>query len=344
MYGAISFYNQMKAAELHPILGYEAYLTFESRLDKESRVNAGERPYYNLVLLAKDLEGYYNLAYLASKAFTEGFHHKPRIDLEILARKSKGLIGLSSGFSGAVWHFLRQNNFQKASENASLLKEIFGAGNFFIEIQDHGLDDEKKIQKDLVLLSKQTEVPLVATNDAYYLTNEDARAHEILMAIGEGKTINDGTRTVFESQKYYLRSKEEMWEMFGAELPESINNTLKIAENCRVEFPEESTLSLPNYPIPSSSECRTVDEYFEKVVMDGFETRKNNVWTHSDSIGKLKYTLADYQERIRKEINTIKNMKFPGYFLIVWDFIKYARQKDIPVGPGRGSAAGSLVA
>jgi DNA polymerase III subunit alpha len=200
MYGAISFYNQLKAADRHPIIGYEAYLTFGDRRDKESRVKAGERPYYNLVLLAKDLEGYYNLAYLASKAFTEGFHHKPRIDLEILAQKSKGLICLSSGFNGAVWHFLRQGNFEKALANAVMFEEIFGKGNFFIEIQDHETADEKKIQKDLIHLSKKAEIALVATNDVYYLTKDDARAHEILLAIGEGKTVNDGTRTVLKAQ------------------------------------------------------------------------------------------------------------------------------------------------
>lgn len=344
MFGAISFYNQMKAAELHPVIGYEAYFTFESRFDKESSVKAGERPYYNLVLLAKDLEGYYNLAYLASKAFTEGFHHKPRIDLEILAQKSSGLIGLSSSFNGAIWHFLRRDNFLKAFENAKLLEEIFGRGNFFIEIQDHGLDSEKGIQKDLVSLSRKAEIPLVATNDAFYLTGEDARAHEILMAIGEGKTINDHTRTVFEKPNYYLRSSEEMWEIFGKDLPESLENTLRIAETCRVEFPKKSKLSLPNYPIPADSECETVDEYFEKVVAEGFEKRKNNVWSPLIGRGKLKYTLEDYQERVQREINTIKSMEFPGYFLIVWDFIRYARQKRIPVGPGRGSAAGSLAA
>jgi DNA polymerase-3 subunit alpha len=344
MYGAISFYNTLKAQEIHPILGYEAFFTFESRFDKESHVKAGERPYYNLVLLAKDMEGYFNLAYLASKAFTEGFHYKPRIDLELLAEKSKGLIALSSGFTGPIWHFVKQDNIQRATENAHQLEDIFGKGNFFVEIHDHNLEEEKKFQKEIIEFSRKNDIPVVATNDAYYLNQDDARAHEVLLAIGEGKTVNDGTRTVLGSPNFYVRSAEEMWQIFGKELPETLRNTLKIAEMCNVEFPKESTLTLPQYPIPEISNCRTTDEYFEKVVLEGFETRQSNVWSILQSAGKLKYSLEDYHERIRTEISTIKNMGFPGYFLIVWDFIKYAKEKGIPVGPGRGSAAGSLVA
>ena len=344
MYGAISFHETMKANDIHPILGYEAFLTFGSRFDKESRVNAGEKPYYNLLLLAKDLEGYHNLVYLASKSFTEGFYHKPRIDFELLAERSKGLIGLSSGFGGAVWHFLRQDNFERASENAKRFEEIFGRGNFFIEIQNHNLDEEKKISEKLVELSQKTQIPLVATNDAHYLNKNDAFAQEVLMAIGEGKTVNDGTRSQMGADNFYLRSAEEMWEIFGKELPDSLQNTLTIAEMCRIEFPKGDNLTLPTFPIPVNSVCQTTDEYFEKVVMDGFESRKRSVWNPMQSAGKLKYSFEDYQKRIQREIETIRNMKFPGYFLIVWEFIKYARQKDIPVGPGRGSAAGSLVA
>jgi DNA polymerase III subunit alpha len=344
MYGAISFYNTMKAQEIHPILGYEAFLTFGSRFDKELHIRAGERPYYNLVLLATDLDGYYNLAYMASKAFTEGFHYKPRIDIELLQEKSKGLIALSSGFNGPIWHFLKQDNTQRALENARLMEDIFGKGNFFIEVQDHNLEEEKKINKEIVAFAGKNDLPIVATNDAYYLSQEDARAQEILLAIGEGKTVNDGMRTTLGSPNFYVRSAEEMWNVFGKELPEALQNTLKIAEMCNLEFPKESTLTLPQYPIPSDSNCQTTDEYFEKVVLEGFENRKNAVWMTLQTNGKLKYTFGDYQERIRTEIETIKNMKFPGYFLIVWDFIRYAKQKGIPVGPGRGSAAGSLVA
>ena len=342
MFGAISFYNSMKAADLHPIIGYEAYVSFGSRFDRESRLEGGERPYYNLILLAENLTGYYNLAYLASKAYTDGLYHKPRIDLRILAEKSSGLIALSAGFDGAVGHFLRQDNPLKAAENAVMLEEIFGRGKFFIEIQDHGLRDEQKIRRQLVELAKNTNIPLVATNDAHYLTVEDARAHEILLAIGEQKTVGEGSRA--ESDGFYVRSAAEMWELFGGELPEALRNTVRIAEMCQVAFPLKSDLTLPDFPIPAEADCRTTDEYFERVVMEGFENRRHKVWEGMRTNGKLKYTLDDYHARINKEIATIKGMEFPGYFLIVWEFIRYAREKGIPVGPGRGSAAGSLVA
>ncbi|MCA1623326.1 MAG: PHP domain-containing protein, partial [Acidobacteria bacterium] len=181
MYGAISFYSSMKAKEIHPILGYEAFITFGSRFDREASVKAGERPYYNLVLLAKNLKGYYNLAYLASKAFTEGLYHKPRIDFELLAERSEGIVGLSSGFSGTILHFIKQGNTEKAFQNAKLLEEIFGKGNFFIEIQDHNLNQGKKYQEQTIELARKADIPLVATNEAYYLTREDARAQEILL-------------------------------------------------------------------------------------------------------------------------------------------------------------------
>ncbi len=344
MYGAITFYNTLKANEIHPIIGYEAYLTTGSRLDREARLQTGEKPYYNLVLLAKNLEGYYNLAYLASKAFTEGLYHKPRIDFELLREKSDGLIGLSSGLSGSICHFLKQENYERAYRDARLLQEIFGAENFYIEIQDHGLADEEKIRREIISLSKKCAIPLVASNEAFYLTEDDARAQEILMCIGEGKTINDGTRSILGSGNFYLRTAEEMWNLFGDEIPEALENTLKIAEMCQVDFSSVHKLTLPQYPIPAEVDCQTTDEYFERVIAEGFENRKKSVWLPLEASGKQKYTIADYQERIEREISTIKNMEFPGYFLIVWDFIKYAREKGIPVGPGRGSAAGSLVA
>ena len=296
MFGAISFYNSMKANEIQPILGYEAFLTFGNRHDRESRLQGDERPYYNLILLAKDVAGYYNLAYLASKAYTEGLYYKPRIDLEILKERSGGLIGLSAGFNGAVWHFLQQENSEKALSNAKLLEEIFGKGNFFIEIQDHGLTSERKIHKQLVELSKKGEIPLVATNDAHYLTKEDARAHEILLAIGEQRTVSASTKA--ESEDFYVRSAEEMWEIFGNELPNALTNTLKIADMCQVVFPKESNLTLPNFPIPSDVTCQTTDEYFEQVVMEGFENRQAKVWNSLQATGKLKYTLEDYRQRI----------------------------------------------
>lgn len=344
MFGAVSFYEKMKAEGLHPIIGYEAFLTFGSRFDRDSHLKTGEKPYYNLVLLAKDFQGYRNLVYLASKAYTDGLHHKPRVDLAILAEKSRGLIALSSGFEGPVWHFLRQDNIKKAQENISLFRDIFGEENFFIEVQDHGLEDEKIILKKLVEVSRTMQTPLVATNDAHYLNKDDSFAQEILMAIGEGKTVNDTSRSRMGADTFYLRSAEEMWQIFGKDLPESLQNTLEIAEMCQFEFPKENNLTLPTFRIPSEANCQTTDEYFKRVVLEGFEERKRNVWQAMSDNGTLKYTFEDYRKRIQREIEMIENMGFPGYFLIVWEFIKYAREKNIPVGPGRGSAAGSLVA
>ncbi|MCD9188053.1 MAG: DNA polymerase III subunit alpha [Pyrinomonadaceae bacterium] len=344
MYGAISFYNTMKANNIRPIIGYEAIVTFGSRFDKTATLAAGERPYYHLVLLAKNLEGYQNLVYLSSKAFTEGFHYKPRIDLDLLAEKSSGLIALSSGFEGFVWHYLKHGELNKAVEKTKHIQDIFGEDNFFIEIQDHGKEEEKQILEKINDLSKQYGIPLVTTNDPHYLTNEDAKAHEILLCIGEGKTINENSRTTFGSHSYYVKSAEEMWEIFGDKYSDALLNTLKIAEMCNVEFPKDENLTLPEYPIPVESNCKTTDEYFTKVVMDGFDERKKSVWYVLQERGQLKYELENYETRIKNEIETIRNMGFPGYFLIVWDFINYAKNKGIPVGPGRGSAAGSLVA
>lgn len=344
MYGAISFYNQMKANNIRPIIGYEAILTFGSRFDKTATLAAGERPYYHLVLLAKDLQGYQNLAYLASKAFTEGFHHKPRIDLDLLAEKSAGLIGLSSGFEGAVWHYLRNDDWAKTTANLKTFEDILGKNNFYVEVQDHDLEEEAKIRQKIVELSRKNQIPLVATNDAHYLTEEDAGAQEILLCIGEGKTLSENSRKTLGSDKFYLRSAEEMWEIFGDELPEALENTMRIAEMCDVQIPLGDNLTLPSFPIPENSGCATTDEYFGKVVRDGFEERNRKVWQPMRGKGKLKYELDDYRARIEREIQTIKEMGFPGYFLIVWEFIKYAVEKGIPVGPGRGSAAGSLVA
>jgi DNA polymerase III subunit alpha len=343
MFGAISFYNTMKANNIEPVIGFEAHLTFGDRREKSSNIFGGELPYYNLVLLAENFEGYENLIYLTSKGFTEGFHYKPRIDIDLLAEKSKGIIALSSGFNGPIWHFLRQDNFAEAEKKTRLFSDIFGKDNFFIEIQDHGIVDEKNIHESLVELSKKTEIPLVATNEAFYLMPDDSRAHEVLLSIGEGKTVNDSTRTVFDSNEFYLRSPQEMWKLFGKDLPNSLSLTSEIAERCQFK-PTSGELKLPSFPIPVDSGCETPDQYFEKVVMEGFQKRQQSVWEKLEEIGTLKYSKQDYQARIEREITTIIEMGFPGYFLIVWEFIKYAREKGIPVGPGRGSAAGSLVA
>src|SRR5829696_7466128 len=345
LYGAVSFYSTMKYAGVRPIIGYDAHLTFGSRHDRSTSVRPGERPFYNVVLLASDMEGYQNLVYLASKGFTEGLHHKPKIDLDLLAEKSGGLIALSGGMDGAVGHFLRNGEVATAAENAGKLLDIFGPENFFLEIQDHEKDEQRAARSALLDLSQKYEIPLVATNDTHYLNEEDARAHEVLLCIGDGRTLGEAGRYTFQSSKYYLRSAEEMWDVFGSELPQALNNTLAIAERCRLELPiGEQNLTLPVFPIPADSGCTTIDEYFEQVTLEGLEQRNDEVLKKMREAGSLKYDIDAYHARLQTEIGIIKDMGFPGYFLIVWDFIKYAVEKGIPVGPGRGSAAGSLVA
>jgi DNA polymerase-3 subunit alpha len=337
MYGAVSFFNTMAANGIKPIVGYEAFLKFGSRFDRTTAVAAGERAYYKLILLARDLEGYQNLVYLSSKAFTEGFYYKPRIDLELLSERSKGLIALSGGAHGPVGHFLSTGDISRATECAGTLNELFG--NFYLEIQ--ASDHEKQLTKATVTVSEKTGVPLVATNDVHYLNKQDARAHELLICIGEGRTINAPGGDL--SSDNYLRSAEDMWSIFGGVLPESLTNTIKIAEMCELEIPQgDDVRQLPTYPIPVTS--NSTDDHFEEVLRQGFAERRAQEWEPRIANGTLVHTLEEYEERLQSEIKIIRKMGFSGYFLIVWDFIKYAREQGIPVGPGRGSAAGSLAA
>ena len=345
MFGAISFYNAMKAQGVKPIIGCEVYITRGSRKERGGTAAAapGEKANFHLILLAKDLEGYHNLARLTSKAYTEGFYYKPRIDKEILAEHSKGLIGLSACMSGVPSAMLARERCDEAAQAAIEFEEILGKGNYYLEIQEHGLDAQKRIRKPLVELSKRTGVPLVATNDAHYLTPEDARAHDVLLCIGSGKTVNDSNRLRYGSPNFYVRSADEMWSIFGQEMPEVLTRTVEIAQMCDLVLPA-SVNYLPNYPIPASEAGLSVDEYFEKVVREGYEQRRQQVWERQAARGELRHSMSEYQERVSREIAMIKQMGFAGYFLIVWDFIRYAGEHSIPVGPGRGSAAGSLVA
>src|SRR2546426_2916700 len=342
MFGAISFYNAMKAQGVKPIIGCETYISRGSRRDRTAGP-PGEKARFHLILLAKDLEGYHNLVRLTSKAYTEGFYYKPQIDKELLARYSEGLIGLSACLSGVRSAMLAQDRIEEAAATALEFQEIFGKGNYYLEIQEHGLESQQRIQRSLVDLSKRTGIPLVATNDAHYLHPEDARAHDVLLCIGSGKTVNDTNRLRFDTPNFYVRSPEEMWELFGDELPEALTRTIEIAEMCDLKLPEDVNY-LPKYPIPELNAALSVEEYFEKVVNDGFEHRRQTVWDRQAARGELEHTLADYRTRLGTEIQMIKQMGFPSYFLIVWDFVRYAKQHSIPVGPGRGSSAGSLVA
>ncbi len=341
LHGALSFYYKMREAGVKPIIGMEGYLARGSRLDKGggAPLGPGERATNHIVLLAKNLTGYHNLVKLSSFAYTEGFWRKPRFDRELLARHSEGLIGLSACISGVPQTFLLQDKFDEAARAALEFEEIFGKGNYFLELMDHGLAQQVRILKPMAELSKKTGIPAVVSNDSHYLNAEDVKAHDCLLCISTGKTLNDPGRLTYGSPKYYFRSAEEMWADFGEE-PEWLLNTLHVAEMCNLEFPKAID-QVPLYPVP---EDHTIESYFEKVARDGFDERFREIWQHLEASGSLRHPLSKYQERLSHEIATIKKMGFPGYFLIVWDFIRYAKERGIPVGPGRGSAAGSLVA
>jgi len=340
LYGALSFYHKMRDAGVKPIIGMEAYIARGSRHDKSgASTPPGERATNHLVLLAKDLTGYRNLVKLSSFAYIEGFWRKPRIDRELLSQYHEGIIGLSACISGVPPSLLLRDKFEDAARAALEFEEILGKGNYFLEIQEHGLDAQRQIRKPLVELSKKTGIPLVATNDSHYLMASDVKAHDTLLCISTGKTINDQNRLTYGSPKYYFRSAAEMWETFG-EVPELLWRTLEIAEMCDLEFPK-AVDQVPLYPVPPD---HTVESYFEQVARDGYEERRREVWQPLEGSGSLKHPMSRYQERLTHEIETIKRMGYAGYFLIVWDFIHYARKRGIPVGPGRGSAAGSLAA
>jgi DNA polymerase-3 subunit alpha len=340
LYGALSFYHKMRAEGVKPIIGIEAYIARGSRHNKSSEgLQPGERATNHIVLLAKNLAGYHNLVKLSSYSYIDGFWRKPRIDKELLAKHSEGILGLSACISGVPPHLLLQGKFDEAARAALEFQDILGEGNYYLEIQEHGLDAQKRIRKPLVELSKKTGIPLVGTNDSHYLMETDVKAHDTLLCIGTGKTINDPNRLTYGSPKYYFRSAGEMWQTFGEE-PDLLLRTLEIAEKCNLEFPKAID-QVPLYPVPDGY---TVESYFEKVTRDGFEERQREVWRALEASGSLRHPMSRYQERLTHEIETIKRMGYTGYFLIVWDFIRYARKKGIPVGPGRGSAAGSLVA
>ncbi len=341
MFGAVAFYMSMVKEGIRPILGYEAFVAWGSRFEKGANVPAGEKPYYNLVLLAKNNEGFQNLVYLASKAYTDGFHHKPRLDMELLAERSSGLICISGGRGSALRHYLRTNDNEKAESTMRTLQKVFGVERFYVEIQPH----ESEISDSLAALARSQDVPLVATNDAHYLANDDAKAQEVLICVGEGRLFNSQSSYTLGSAEYYVRSAEEMWGLLGEKYPEALTNTIKIAEACDVELDlKSSNLKLPRFPIPGGSGCETADEYLKKVVLEGFEDRKASVLEPMMANGILQYPIEKYHDRMKLELGVIERMGYAGYFLVVWEFIKYAVERGIPVGPGRGSAAGSLVA
>ena len=324
MYGVIDFYRAAKAAGINPILGCEVYVAPGSRFDREA--GSGEDRYYHLVLLAENNQGYSNLMKIVSKGFVEGFYYKPRVDLELLKEYHEGIIALSACLAGEVARFLTRGMYEEAKTAALRYQDIFGKGNFFLEMQDHGIPQQQTVNQQLLKMHRETGIELVATNDVHYTFAEDAEPHDVLLCLQTGKKLADEDRMRYEGGQYYVKSAEEMAHLFPYAL-EALENTHKIAERCHVEI-EFGVTKLPKYDVP---EGYTSWEYLNKLCFEGLEERYQPVTE------KLK-------ERLEYELSTIKNMGYVDYFLIVWDFIKYARDHDIMVGPGRGSAAGSLVA
>jgi DNA polymerase-3 subunit alpha len=331
LFGAVKFYNAALAAGVHPVIGCEVYVSqqgYKTRSDSDR--------YNHLVLLCENQEGYRNLIKLVSTGYLEGFYYKPRIDMDLLARHSKGLIGLSACLRGQIPETLLSDKREDARRLAHTYADILGRRNFFLEVQDHHLDQDRRLIPELNRLAQQTGLPLVATNDSHYLRKEDARPHEILLCIQTGKGFNDPNRMRWATPDFYLKSGEEMALLFG-ELEDALDQTWEIAQRCQVKI-EKVKEPFPKFDVP---EEHSTDTYFEYIARHGFEKRCPRLEALRAK-GLLKHDLAEYAERLDREIRMIQKMKFSGYFLIVWDFIRYARSKGIPVGPGRGSAAGSL--
>lgn len=323
MFGCIDFYKAAKAAGIKPIMGCEVYVAPGSRFDKEA--GHSDDKYYHLVLLAENQQGYQNLMKIVSKGFIDGFYYKPRVDLELLSQYHEGIIALSACLAGEVARYITRGLYEEAKKAALRYEEIFGKGNFFLELQDHGIPQQQTVNSQLLRMHQETGIDLVATNDIHYTYSTDAQAHDILLCVQTGKRLQDEDRMRYEGGQYYVKSPEEIAALFPY-APEAISNTQKIADRCNVEI-EFGVTKLPKFDVPAPY---TSWEYLNKLCYEGLEER------YSENTDALK-------ERLEYELNVIKTMGYVDYFLIVWDFIKFARDHDIMVGPGRGSAAGSLV-
>jgi len=332
LFGAVEFYNKAKEKGIHPIIGCEAYVAQQDHTNKSD-----SNRYNHLVLLCETQEGYRNLVKLVSTAYLDGFYYKPRIDKDLLARHSKGLIALSACLRGDVNETLLADRYEDARRLAYEYQDLFGKGNFFLEVQDHGLEQDRVVLPHLGRLAADTGIPLVATNDSHYLRKDDAHAHEVMLCIQTGKTMSDPNRMRFEQPAFYLKSREEMMTLFG-DVEDALDRTWDIAQRCQVELKEVAE-PFPKFGVP---EGHSTDTFFEYVARQGFEKRRTRLEALRAQ-GRLKHELPEYVERLDREIRMIQEMKFSGYFLIVWDFIRVAKERGIPVGPGRGSAAGSLV-
>jgi len=336
LFGTIPFFEAATASGVKPILGCETYLAPGRRTDR-TPTGPGRKPYHHLLVLARDAEGYRNLMKLSTAGFLEGYYYRPRIDREILAQHAAGLIGTSTCLGGEIPQLIMGGDVKGAEAAACSYREILGSGNFFLEIQDQGLPEERALNPVLVDMGRRLRIPLLATNDCHFLRRDDHFAHDILICIQTGRTVKDGDRMRF-TQEHYFKSPGEMRTLF-ADLPEAVENTLLVAERCNLTLEKGGNL-LPHFQVPEGT---TTEEYFRRVALEGFEERMRQ-WTALERRGRLRVPLEAYHRRLEAEMDMIVRMGFPGYFLIVWDFIKYARDSGIPVGPGRGSAAGSLVA
>jgi len=335
MFGAIQLLREAQNYDVKPIIGCEVYVARGDRRDKSRN---GGKPNH-LTLLAKDEEGYLNLIKLVTESYLTGFYHRPRIDKELLRQHSEGLVCLSGCTSGEVASNLIIGQEAAAEAAALELREIFGEDNFYLEVQDHGLADQQTVRRGVAAIAARHGIPVVATNDCHYVHADDAEAHDVLLCIGTGKVVSDQNRLRYASDQLYMKSGEEMEMLFGEEFPEALENSLKIAEMCNFNI-EFGNYQLPLYEVPAGE---TVDSYFEKVAREGFENRLPAI-RKAIADGEVDATEEDYVERLKHEFELIEQTGFSGYFLIVWDFIRFARERGIPVGPGRGSGAGSLVA
>src|SRR6266850_2649090 len=333
IFGAAHFYNAAKAEGIKPIIGCELYIC---KKDDHRAPPEGDT-YNHLCVLAETDEGYRNLVKITSEASLNGFYYKPRISKKFLAEHSRGLIGLSGCLKGEVAELLTEGKYEAARNAAGFFRDIFGKENFFLEIQDQGLEMEHRIRADLLRLEKETTIPMVATNDSHYLCEDDAQAHDVLVCVQTGKTINDPNRLKFHGTQFYVKSADEMRLVFK-DSPDVLTRTVGIAERCHVNLGKVKN-PFPHFEVPSGY---ILDSYFEHVTREGFAKRLVGLRA-LEQLGRLKHPLGEYEQRLSREIAIIQQMKFSGYFLIVWDFIRYAKERNIPVGPGRGSAAGSLV-
>ncbi|HTA24912.1 MAG TPA: DNA polymerase III subunit alpha [Terriglobales bacterium] len=336
IFGAVHFVNAAKHEGIKPIVGCELYICKKDDHNIE-RTPPDNDTYNHLLVLAENEEGYRNLAKITSEASLHGFYYKPRVSKKFLAEHSKGLIGLSGCLKGEVAEFLMEGKYEAARSAAVSYRDIFGKDNFFLEIQDQGLEMEHRIHPDLFRLERELGLPMVATNDSHYLCEEDAHAQDVMVCIQTGKSIQDTNRMKFQGTGFYVKSHDEMFQVFK-DAPDVLSRTLAIAERCNLRL-EKVSNPFPHFDVPAGY---TLDSYFEHVSREGF-ARRLEVIRNLQEQGRIKHSVAEYEQRLARELAIIQQMQFSGYFLIVWDFVRYAREHHIPVGPGRGSAAGSLV-